>query len=461
VWGGGLYESEHFYELCDQYGILVWQDFPYACGYYPDTGEYAEAARREAAAAVRRIRNHPSLALWCGNNENHQMYHDKWEQQDNRAPRLLGEKLYHEVLPAVVAAEDPKTPYWPGSPYGGDNPNSPDIGDRHDWEVWHGIGDWVNYLTDRSRFCSEFGFASSCGLAAWDKCLAPEDRWPRSPVVRWHDKTRKGYETYLGYVQLHFPEPQTLEDLVYYSQLNQAEALKCGIEHWRRLKGRCWGTLFWQLNDCWPVQSWSVVDSELEPKAAWYAAKRFYAPVLLSLVRREDVVEAHLTTDLQRDLQGDLTLCIETFAGDVLASVQEQVFVPANGTAAIAQIETAAVKAHTRDVYVYAKFEPYDELGQERIDNFLFLAEPKDLRLADPGLAVETVPDGGGCEILLQAARFAPYVWWRLDDRMNGAGAADNFFHLRAGERRAVRIPWPGSPRSAEVVRGLLRVRTL
>ena len=202
-------------------------------------------------------------------------------------PRLLGEHLYHEILPAVVAAENPQTPYWPGSPYGGPagDSNSADFGDCHNWDVWHGRGDWVHYVENDSRFCSEFGFASSCGLAAWDECLAAADRSPHSPAVRWHDKTRKGYDTYLGYIALHFPEAQSLEDLVYFSQINQAEALKCGVEHYRRRKGRSWGTLFWQLNDCWPVQSWAVIDSTGEPKAAYFACKKFYAPVLLSLVR--------------------------------------------------------------------------------------------------------------------------------------------------------------------------------
>jgi beta-mannosidase len=178
VWGGGLYESEEFYDACDELGILVWQDFPYGCAYYPDTGEYAEASRVEAVAAVRRLRNRASLALWCGNNENYVMFQGKWN--DIQSPRLLGEHLYETILPAVVAAENPQTSYWPSSPYGGTDSNSDDYGDCHNWDVWHGRGDWKHYSESNSRFCSEFGFGASCGLPAWESCLDPSDKHPYS-----------------------------------------------------------------------------------------------------------------------------------------------------------------------------------------------------------------------------------------------------------------------------------------
>jgi len=468
VWGGGLYESEEFYNLCDQLGILVWQDFPYGCAYYPDKGGYAEAARAEAIAAVKRIRNHSSLALWCGNNENAQMFRDQWTGAANRAPRYLGEHIYHEVLPQVLAEHDPRTPYWPSSPWSGSidvDPQSEANGDRHNWSVWHsggtpreGVppGDWPNYLSDNGRFSSEFGFSSSCGLVAWEKHTAPEDRWPRSPVVRWHDKTRKGYDKYLEYIQLHFPEPQTLEDLVYYSQINQAEALKCGIEHWRRNKGRCWGTLFWQLNDCWPVQSWSVIDSEMDPKAAYFACKRFYAPLLVSLARNGDTMEAHLTNDLLEDIQGELTVTIESFDGDVLKSEVFDGYVHANSAAKAGEIDVSAMKGHERDVFVHACYEPYWDVGVTQAANLSFLAEPKDLRLGEAGLTAEVTSAGSGFELTISAKRFAPYVWWRLEGA-TGNPRSDNFFHLRAGESRTV----PVQGTSEAEIRSNLRLRSL
>ncbi len=457
IWGGGLYESEDFYTLCDNLGILVWQDFPYACAYHPDTGEYADAARAEATAAVRRIRNHPCLALWCGNNENQMMYHDGWSP---RPPRLLGEHLYNEILPALVAAEDPKTPYWPGSPFGGANPNDPNFGDCHNWDVWHGRGDWTHYTDNNARFCSEFGFASSCGLAAWDKCLAPEDKSPYSAAVRWHDKTRRGYEIYLGFIALHFPEAQTLEDLVYYSQLNQAEALKYGVEHYRRLKGRNWGTLFWQLNDCWPTQSWAVIDSEGEPKAAYFACKKFYAPVLLSLVRAGETVTAHLVSDLLSPLQGQIAWTLATLDGEALAEMTTDVTADANAAAVIGEFSLSAAQGREREVYIYARFTSND--GLVSADNYLFLSEPKDLRRADPGLSVLVADtETYTFSITVSARRFAPYVWLRRTDNGPLPGLEDNFFHLKPGETRTLTIAKGDTLKTVEDLRGLLAVRAL
>jgi len=458
VWGGGLYESEDFYDICDELGLLVWQDFPYACAYYPDTGEYADAARAEAAAAVKRIRNHPCLALWCGNNENQTMNHDDWGKI--KGPRLLGEHFYDTILPEVVAQHNPKTPYWPGSPYGGENPNSADFGDCHNWDVWHGRGDWVHYTENDSRFCSEFGFASSCGLAAWDKCLATEDKHPHSPAVRWHDKTRKGYDIYLGYIALHYPEAQTLEDLVYYSQINQAEALKFGVEHYRRRKGRCWGTLFWQLNDCWPTQSWAVIDSEGEPKAAYYACKKFYAPALLSLVRESETVTAHLVNDLLTPLTGQITWTLATFDGELLATETAAVSVDANVAAQVAAFSIAAATGQERDVYVSARFTSED--GIVSADNLLWLAEPKDLRLADPGLTVTIhSQDEYAYAVTITAKRFAPYVWLRRSDNVPLLGIEDNFFHLQPGETRTLTVAKDDTLKTADELRGRILARTL
>jgi len=459
VWGGGFYESEDFYALCDALGILVWQDFPYGCSYYPDTGEYADLARVEATAAVRRIRHHASLALWCGNNENQMMFDGNWT--GTRPPRLLGDHLYHEILPAVVEAEDPQTPYWPGSPWGGPagDCNSADFGDCHNWDVWHGRGDWVHYVENDSRFCSEFGFASSCGLGAWDQCLAPADRSPHSPAVRWHDKTRKGYETYLGYIALHFPEAQSLEDLVYYSQINQAEALKFGVEHYRRRKGRNWGTLFWQLNDCWPVQSWAVIDSTGEPKAAYFACKKFYAPVLLSLVRDGERVEAHLVSDLLLPLSGKITWTLATLDGKMLLEETAEASVAANAAAQIASLSLSAAAGREREVYVSARFVSDD--GAQTAENVLLLCEPKDLQRATPGLAVTVTEDGDLLTVTVSAQRFAPYVWLHRTDNKTLAGFEDNFFHLQPGERRALSVAKAADLQTADDLRGRLVARTL
>jgi beta-mannosidase len=457
VWGGGLYESDHFYDLCDQLGLLVWQDFTYACGLYPDEGEYAEAARAEAVAAVRRLRVHPSLALWCGNNE------CQWLLGASR--RLWGEKLYDEVLPAVVAAEDPGRPYWPGSPWGGEEPGSQDVGDTHAWNVWHGAGDWIHYREDRSRFVSEFGFASSCSIPCWDLCLAEQDKEPFSEAVRWHDKTRKGYQTYLGYVAIHFPAPQTLEDLVYYTQLNQAEAMKFAVEHWRRLMGHCWGALIWQLEDCWPVQSWALIDYAEQPKAAYYWARRYFAPVLLSLARREDAAEAHLVNDLLTPVSGTIKLHLSTFAGELLAQRDIEVEVAPNQAAVVGELDLSPADGREREVYVYGEFVPSSPAPSEGLANFLLLAEPKELALADSGLEVQVEgTDDDHFTVTLSAKRFAPYVWLRLSGPQVASPLtlwSDNFLHLRPGEVRKLSLRRPSPAETAEAVRSRLTIRHL
>ena len=456
IWGGGLYESNYFYQICDLLGILVWQDFTYGCAYYPDTGHYADVGRIEATAAVKRLRHHASLALWCGNNENLTMFQDDWSK--GNPPRLLGDHFYEEIWPAVVAAENPATPYWPGSPYGGPSANSADFGDCHNWDVWHGRGDWVHYTENDSRFCSEFGFAASCGLGAWDTCLAPADRHPHSPAVRWHDKTRKGYDVYLGMVDIHFPKSQTLEDLVYYTQCNQAEALKYGVEHYRRRKGRNWGTLFWQLNDCWPVQSWAVIDSQGEPRAAYFACKKFYAPVLLSLVRDGETVTAHLVSDLLAPVSGRLVWILATLDGETLATETIEVGVGANSAAAVGTFSLAAASGKERDVYVCAEFTADDGTIAE---NFLLLAEPKDLRTASPELTLTVGETDGGFSITVTAQKFAPYLWLRRTDNGPLPLLSDNFFHLRPGETKTLTLPKPDGLQTIDDLRGRLVLRSL
>lgn len=458
VWGGGLYETEDFYNLCDELGLLVWQDFAFACSSYPDDDDgFVEQIRAEASGAVRRIRNHPSLALWCGGNENLELHQDRWAGE-TQARRFFGDRLIHEILPAVLAAHDPQTPYWPNSPYGGPKATSEDHGDSHYWNVWHSKlpgsnGDWTNYLLSRSRFSSEFGFSGPCGPAAWDRCAAPEDRGIRSPVIRWHDKTRKGYETYLGYIALHFLEPQTLDDLIRYGQANQAEALRCGVEHWRRLKGRCWGTLFWQLNDCWPVHSWSIIDSEGEPKAAYYAAKRFYAPLLLSLVRDGDNVAAHLINDLPEAVPGRITLCALTFDGEEIARQTGACTAPANaasGAALTLALPAGILTERAADVFIHAAFAA--DGGGLTGENFLLLAEPRDLRLPDPGLSWNLAAGGPGeATVAVSAQRFAGYVRLRVNAPAEPPAWSENWFHLAPGQTRTITVRGlpPGLPSHA------------
>ena len=277
--------------------------------------------------------------------------------------------------------------------------------------------------------------------------------------MRWHDKTRKGYDVYLGMVDIHYPKAVTLEDLVYYTQCNQAEALKFGIEHYRRRKGRNWGTLFWQLNDCWPVQSWAVIDSEGEPRAAYFAAKKFYAPVLLSLVRDGETATAHLVSDLLTPLSGTLTWTLATLDGEVLGTETQAVGIGANGAAQVASYSLAAASGREREVFVYAQFTAND--GSITADNLLLLAEPKDLKTANPALSFTVAEEDGAFVLTVSAQRFAPYLWLRRSDNGPLAAISDNFFHLCPGETKTLTLPKSAGLQSVEDVRGRLVLRSL
>ncbi len=307
VWGGGLYESEEFYDLCDSLGLMVWQDFPYACSYYPEEPEHVAAAKVEATVNIRRLRNRASLALWCGNNENYQMAVDKWGGEEFNPPTHHGAKIYEHALQEACDENDPSRTYILGSPYGldvdlalktGEHPghNMGYVGDSHYWDVWHGRGDWIYYTDSTARFSSEFGFASAPSMETIEQYIDPSHHYAFSPEMIWHDKTRKPLEVFKGMVALHYPEMRTIEDQVFYTQLNQRDAMRYGIEHWRRGE-LCKGTLIWQINDCYPVQSWALVDYLGNWKAAAHELVRVHQPTLISLLKKENVVELWAVND--------------------------------------------------------------------------------------------------------------------------------------------------------------------
>jgi beta-mannosidase len=300
IWGGGLYESDDFYDACDELGILVWQDFPFACNYAPDDHAAQAVMKTEAISAVRRLRNRASLAIWCGNNENRTMFESKWGDKQLHPPRYYGEHIWDGTLPAVLRELDPGRPYVSSSPLGGPSANADEEGDQHNWDVWHGRGDWVHYKESRGRFISEFGFASAPGRAAWRIALGPQNDIdtldPRHALARWHDKTAKGYETFISYVELHYPVARTLAEWSYYSQLNQRDAMRCALEHYRSARF-CQGALIWQLNDCWPVQSWALLDSEAEYKAAAFEMRRLFAPALAAVQLDENQARVVVALD--------------------------------------------------------------------------------------------------------------------------------------------------------------------
>lgn len=316
VWGGGLMESEDFYDACDEMGILVWQDFPFGCSYSPENQEFRDLAKKEAEYHIKRLRSRASLAHWCGNNENETMFNGPWGG-DKAPKKFYGEVIWEEDLPQLLAELDPDRPYTPSSPTGTKGrANGDDRGDVHYWDVWHGAGDWHNYRKSRSRFVSEFGFSSSPSHEVWETCLGPDDYDARSAAVMWHDKTLKGYDRYFSYIETHYPPIQTLNDLVHSSQMNQRDAMRFALHHFRTV-APCRGALIWQLNDCWPVQSWALVDFNQIVKPAGEEMKRCFAPLMVAVQVTEGKVELWVVNDSQSPSMGDVKATVfSTGTGD-------------------------------------------------------------------------------------------------------------------------------------------------
>lgn len=443
VWGGGLYESEDFYDGCDELGILVWQDFPYACSYHPDDEPAREIARSEAKVAIKRLRNRASLALWCGNNENLTMFESKWADAKRHPPRYYGELIYEGVLPEVLAELDPERPYIPTSPWGGSESNGDGTGDQHYWDVWHGRGDWKFYEDSKGRFASEFGFASAPGHAAWRR-IAPQAVDPlaldvRDPAARWHDKTAKGYETFVGYVELHYPPAANLEEWVYRSQLNQRDALRHGIEHYRR-SVFCKGSLIWQLNDCWPVQSWAVIDSEFRYKAAAYELRRLYAPALASIERVGSEVRLWTVLDNSKTaMEGRAVLELRSLTDGALLGSQEADLVLAPGERRIAlRIDVSRCEPET--TLVWARFGG--------TSTFRLLSEPKHAKLPEPRLHVRTV--AAGIEIETDVPVVDLFVW----DEAEKVVLNDNFVTFAEPGKLTLRATGTPTRLAARSLRG-------
>ena len=287
VWGGGRYESEDFYDLADEMGFLVGQDFLFACAAYPEEEPFASEVEAEARFQVVRLSSHPSLAIWTGNNENI-WGHEDWDWKQPLAGRTWGGGFYFELLPRIVAELDPTRPYWPGSPYSGTpkrHPNDPAAGTSHIWDVWN-TDDYTKYAAYRPRFVAEFGFQAPPAYATLRRALSDRPLAPDSPGMSHHQKAHDGDRKLSRGLANHLPAPRDFDDWHYLTQLNQARAVAFGIEHFRSLRPLCMGAIMWQLNDCWPVTSWAAVDGDGRKKPLWYALRDAFADRLLTLQPR-------------------------------------------------------------------------------------------------------------------------------------------------------------------------------
>lgn len=293
IWGGGYYPEDYVYDACDRYGILVWQDLMFACNVYDLNDEFEANILAETADNVKRIRHHACLGLWCGNNEMEWGWRD-WGRLEGHRPKYKADytKIFEMLLPRLVKQVDDQTYYWLSSPSSGgsfDDPNDFNRGDNHYWEVWHSNKPFTEYRDFYFRFCSEFGFQSFPGKKTLDSFSLPEDQNIFSEVMESHQKNGLANTKIFSYISGYYKYPKDMESIAYISQILQLKAIQYGVEHWRRNWGRCMGSIYWQLNDCWPVASWASIDYYGRWKALHYGAKRFYARFIATACEKEEL----------------------------------------------------------------------------------------------------------------------------------------------------------------------------
>lgn len=350
VWGGGIYESDIFYDICDELGIMVWQDFMFACGIYSAYPEFLENISREAEANVKRLRHHSSIVLWCGNNEDYQIAESVGQYgSKGDASKFEAIVIYEKILPDICKRLDPTRFYWPGSPYGGPDSFNGTIGDRHVWDIWHGpMAPYQQYIKYEGRFVSEFGMQSYPSLKTLESTLPEAERFPQSRTMVHHNRAftpgfgPDGHRRLGVYLSDNLRDPVTLSGYVYATQFVQAEAMRYAYSSFRRRWGvpgkrGVSGALVWQLNDCWPVTSWAIVDSFGIPKPAYYTIKRELEPVTLGLWRtggfsNNEGCEIWATNAKNDTRTGTLELRAYNFAGQEIAHEKRDVIINPNST---------------------------------------------------------------------------------------------------------------------------------
>lgn len=445
VWGGGYYPEDYFYDTCDELGLLVWQDFMFACAVYNLTEDFEENIKAEFVDNIRRLRHHASLALWCGNNEMEQFVaYGEWVSSLRQKADYI--KMYEYILPKVLKEEDPQTFYWPASPSSGgsfDEPQDPNRGDVHYWDVWHGLKPFTDYRNYLFRYVSEFGFQSFPCMQTIESFTAPEDRNVFSYVMEKHQRNASANGRIVSYLSQMYLYPSSLSNLVYASQLLQAQAMQYGVEHWRRNRNdeHCMGAVVWQLNDCWPVASWASIDYFGRWKALHYYEKRFFAPVLISC-HEEGILSQNTNVNAEPfDLKKTAQL-----------NVSNETLKPFTGKAnwALRRPDASIIESGSFDVEVapmsavwmpkqdfsdratydcYYSYELVDSQGSPVGEGTVFFCAPKHFHFADPQLEAHIEGD----EIVVTAKAYARSV-----ELMAGADTllSDNYFDMNAGTKR-------------------------
>ncbi|MCM1189127.1 MAG: glycoside hydrolase family 2 protein [bacterium] len=446
VWGGGNYPYDAFFDICDELGLIVWQDFMFACAVYDLSEEFEENITAEAIDNVKRIRHHACLGLWCGNNEMEMFIKSmRWNQQPKHTSDYV--KMYEYILPKIVKQYDPNTFYWPASPSSGgafDAPNDENRGDVHYWDVWHGDKPITEYRKFFFRYVSEFGFQSFPSLKTCETFTLPEDRNIFSYVMEKHQRNRSANGKIMNYMEQTFLYPGDFDTVLYASQLLQAEAIRYGVEHFRRHRGRCMGAIIWQLNDCWPVASWSSIDYCGRWKALHYYAKRFFAPLMLSCEEEgiltqntnpnaepypvKKSIRLNVANEFREDRRVRVEWSLRNSRGEILRGGEETVTVPALSSVWLEKEDCGDARLY--EDYVSFACRDGGESTEPLSCGTVLFCPPKHFRFEDPQLTVTAEGD----ELLVTAKAYAKSV--EIINEADDLLLEDNYFDMNAGTRR-------------------------
>jgi len=446
LWGGGYYETQEFYDICDELGLMVFHDLMFGNNWQPGTYDFKQNIEREAEYQMTRLRNHPSIVLWDGNNETEELR--EWNG-NGQLPPAVHERIWEDyltefsgILARTEARVDPEIPYWPSTP-SADYEELTDAyqsGDNHDWSVWHGGADFTDYEKRPWRFVSEYGFQSFPEMKTIESFTLPEDRTSIfTPVMKAHQKNGDGNRLIQEYMKRYFGEPKDFASFLYASQVLQAEGIKVGAESFRRKRPETMGSLFWQLNDCWPVASWSSIDYYGRWKALQYYARRFYAPVLVSPHIEGGTLSVYIVSDKTAPLDGTLHLRIMDFSGKVIKETSQSVNIDPLASKIYQQLPL--VQLSGANALNWSGLVGVADLtvgGHEVSRNLVYFVPSKQIVLPHVSVAAEITQAGDGYEVTLSSPGLARDVYVSFGEL--DAEFSDNYLDLLPGEKQTIRI---------------------
>jgi beta-mannosidase len=465
-WGGGYYETDEFYTLCDELGIMIWQDFMFGNKWMPGTYDFRQNVAAEAEYQIKRLRDHPSIIIWCGNNETE----ESWNWHEDVVSKLGPEGirrmwqdyllLFSDTLANAVTRYAPETPFWPSSP-SADYEDTSELyqsGDMHDWQVWHGRAPFSDYEKAHPRFMTEYGFQSFPEMRTIESFTLPEDRTGIfTPVMLDHQKNAAGNEIIHQYLLRNYPEPKNFPSFLYVSQVLQAEGIKIGTEHLRRSRPRTMGAIYWQLNDCWPVASWSSIDYYGRWKALQYYARRFYNDLLVSPLQENGGLAVYVVSDRTTPVAGDLRMRVMTFEGNVLLEKQQAVQIAPLSSKIYLQlpIEDALAAKGIDPTKVFVATDLVVG-GHTVSSNLIYLAPTVQIHLPPAPLKTELTKTGDSYRLKVSSPVLARDVYVSFGDL--DAEVPDNYLDLLPGQTVEITI---STQASEDSLRGALKVISL